>query len=399
MITRTLLLNAARAAALTTALSASATTLAAQSASLVYTLGKDTVAIEQWTRSATALEGEMVQRNGAVVARVRYRFTLGRDGRPTSSSIARLQVDGTPFPNAAREARFTFGADSVVRETVFADSTQRRAFAARQATMNVPTFVYGPFELLAALRRGNSSGNAGSNSGSDSVPALGAAGGLGFLGLRAVNGDTLRLAGSVPYQMRLRFDDRARLLAVDGSFTTNKVLATRGDGGLDIAASARAMRPTGVLSARETVRAAFGPGGMVLVDYGRPHVRERSVWGGTLVPLDSVWRAGANDATHLFTTRTLTFGETTLAPGSYTLWVQHTRAGTYLIINRQTGQWGTQYDAAQDVGRVLMSMSPALTHVEEFTITLRSLGPARGSIDLAWGDRVASATFGVSVAR
>lgn len=386
-------LAATLAAALSalSALSAGATSLAAQSASLVYTLGRDTVAIEQWTRSATALEGEMVQRNGAVVARVRYRFTLGRDGRPTSSSIARMQADGTPVPNAAREARFTFGADSVVRENVFADSTQRRAFAARQATMNVPTFVYGPFELLAALRRGNS--------GADSVPALGATGGLGFVGLKAVNGDTLRLVGSVPYQMRLRFDDRARLLAVDGSFTTNKVLATRGNGGLDIAAIARAMRPTGVLSARETVRAAFGPGGMVLVDYGRPHVRERTVWGGTLVPLDSVWRAGANDATHLFTTRTLTFGETTLAPGSYTLWVQHTRAGTFLIINRQTGQWGTQYDAAQDVGRVALQMATTPAHVEEFTVTLRALGPARGSIELAWGDRVASATFGVSVAR
>ncbi len=395
MIMRTVLLSAV--------LAASTTSLAAQSASLVYTLGKDTVAIEQWTRSATALEGEMVQRNGAVVARVRYRFTLGRDGRPTSSSLARMQADGTPFPNVAREARFTFGADSVVRENVFADSTPRRAFAARQATMNVPTFVYGPFELLAALRRGNSggnsSGNSSGNSGVDSVPALGATGVLGFVGLKAVNGDTLRLAGNVPYQMRLRFDGRARLLAVDGSFTTNKVLATRGDGGFDIAAIARAMRPTGLLSARETVRAAFGPGGMVLVDYGRPHVRERSIWGGTLVPLDSVWRAGANDATHLFTTRTLTFGETTLAPGSYTLWVQHTRAGTFLIINRQTGQWGTQYDAAQDLGRVVMSMSPAPAHVEEFTVTLRALGPARGSIDLAWGDRVASTTFGVSVAR
>jgi hypothetical protein len=47
---------------------------------------------------------------------------------------------------------------------------------------------------------------------------------------------------------------------------------------------------------------------MVVVDYGRPQVRERTVWGGTLVPFDSVWRAGANDATHLFTTRPLTLG-------------------------------------------------------------------------------------------
>lgn len=365
--------------------------LSAQAASLVYTLGKDTVAIEQWTRTATALDGEVVQRNGAVVARTRYRFVLGRDGRFTTASLARLQPDGTPFPNAASETRFTFGSDSVVREAVFADSAPRRAFAARLAMPNLPTFVYGPFEVLAALRRRGTS--------VDSVPALGNGGALSFVGLMAQSGDTSRLVGAVPYQMLLRFDARDRLLSVDGSFTTNKVLATRGNGGLDIATIAQAMRPTGLLSVRETVRAAFGPGGMVLVDYGRPHVRERTVWGGTLVPIDSVWRFGANDATHLFTTRTLALGSLTLAPGMYTLWMQHTRTGTFLIVNRQTGQWGTQYDAAQDIGRVEVQMSATPAPIEEFTIRLRALGPSRGVLDLAWGDRAGTVPFAVSIAR
>ena len=370
---------------------AAAAPVAAQSASLVYTLGKDTVAIEQWTRTATTLDGEMVQRNGAVVARIRYRFALGRDGRLTSASLARLQADGTPFPNAASETRFTFGADSAVREVVFADSTPRRAFAARNAMASLPTFVYGPFELLAALRRRGSA--------VDSVPTVGTGGAPNFLGLKSQGGDTSRLVGAVPYQMLLRFDARDRLLSVDGSFTTNKVLATRGNGGLDIATIAQAMRPTGVLSVRETVRAAFGPGGMVLVDYGRPHVRERTVWGGTLVPIDSVWRFGANDATHLFTTRPLTLGSVALAPGMYTLWLQQTRTGTFLIVNRQTGQWGTQYDAAQDIGRVEVQMAATPAHVEEFTIMLRALAPARGVLDLAWGDRAGTVPFAVSIAR
>lgn len=379
-------------AALTVALAAPLTApLSAQAASLVYTLGKDTVAIEQWTRTATALDGEMVQRNGAVVARTRYRFALGRDGRFTSASLARLQPDGTPFPNAASETRFTFGTDSVVRELVFADSTPRRAFAARRAMPNLPTFVYGPFEVLAALRRRGTS--------VDSVPALGNGGAPSFVGLETQSGDTSRLVGAVPYQMLLRFDASDRLLSVDGSFTTNKVLATRGNGGLDIAAIAQAMRPTGVLSVRETVRAAFGPGGMVLVDYGRPHVRSRTVWGGTLVPIDSVWRFGANDATHLFTTRTLALGSLTLAPGMYTLWLQHTHTGTFLIVNRQTGQWGTQYDAAQDIGRVEVQMSATPAPVEEFTIRLRALGPARGVLDLSWGDRAGTVPFAVGSAR
>jgi Protein of unknown function (DUF2911) len=364
--------------------------LPAQQASLVYRLGKDTLAIEQYTRTATRLAGEMVQRSGAAVVRVQYDVAIGRDGRPTGATIRRLQADGSLPPNAPSETRIVVGTDSVVRETVWADSVQRRAFAAPKAFVNFPTFVYGPTELLAALRRGGTA--------ADSVPALGLGGNLGFTGLAPAGGDSVRLRGGA-YAMVLRFDASGRLLSVDGSGTTNKSVATRGSGGLEIAALARAMKPTGVLSPRDVARGAFGPGGMVLIDYGRPQVRERTVWGGTLVPFDSVWRAGANDATHLFTTRTLSLGALTVPAGMYTLWVQHTRAGTFLIVNRQTGQWGTQYDATQDLGRVPMQIVATPAHVEEFTIAVRALGGNRGVIEMAWGGSAASVPFTVSVAR
>jgi hypothetical protein len=367
-----------------------AVSVPAQQASLVYRLGKDTLAIEQYTRTATRLNGEMVQRSGAAVVRVQYDVAIGRDGRPTAATIRRMQADGSLLPNAPSETRILLSADSAVREVVWADSVQRRAFAASKALVNFPTFVYGPTELLAILRRGGGA--------ADSVPALGLAGNLGFAGLTAAGGDSVRLRGGA-YAMVLRFDASGKLLSVDGSGTTNKSIATRGGGGLDIAAIARTLKPTGVLSPRDVARGAFGPGGMVLIDYGRPQVRERTVWGGTLVPFDSVWRAGANDATHLFTTRTLSLGTLTVPPGMYTLWVQHTRDGTFLIVNKQTGQWGTQYDAAQDLGRVPMQLSATPAHVEEFTIAVRALGGNRGVIEMAWGSSAASLPFTVAVGR
>ena len=362
------------------------TSLAAQSASIVYKLGRDTVAVEQFTRTATAMSGEMVQRNGAAVVRYQYSVTIGRDGRPMAATIKRMNADGSIAPNAPTETRFTVRTDSIVREAVFADSVQRRAFAAKGALINFPVFIYGPVELLASLRKRGTA--------TDSIPALALAGGLGFTGF-ATHGDTLRLRGG-SYAMVLRFDVNDRLQYVDGSGTTNKVVATRSSNAVNIATIASAMKPTGVLSAREDVRAAFGPGGMVIVDYGRPSARERSVWGGTLVPFDSVWRAGANDATHLFTTRTLTLGSLTLPPGMYSLWVQHMRNGTVLIVNKQTGQWGTQYDASQDLGRVPMQMANTPSHVELFTLNVRALGPMRGAIEMAWGANVASVQFGVA---
>ncbi len=368
--------------------------LSAQSASFVYRLGKDTVAVEQYTRTATRLSGEMVQRNGAAVVRVQHDVALDSRGQPTSATIKRLQPDGTLLPNTAAEIRIRIAADSVVREMVWPDSVQRRAFAATRALLISPTLAYGlsyGLTELFALRK-----QAGGRV--DSVPIIGLAGGMSVGGLVPAGGDTVRLRGG-SYPMRLRFDARSRLRSVDGAGTTNKVTAMRGDGGIDISAIARAMKPTGTLSARDIARGAFGAGGMVLVDYSRPQVRERTVWGGRLVPYDSVWRAGANDATHLFTTRTLTMGVLTVPPGMYSLWVQHTRSGTLLIVNKQTGQWGNAYDAAQVLGRVPMQMTDAPSFVEEMTITIRAAAANRGVLEMAWGPAVMTLPFTVSVAR
>jgi hypothetical protein len=306
-----------------------------------------------------------------------------------SATFVRLQPDGTPVPNSPTETRFRFSADSVVREVAWPDSVQRRAFAASRAVVNFPTFVYGPTELLAGMRRGGSV---------DSLPAIGPTGTMGFAGLQSAGGDLMRLRGG-QYAMLLRFDANGRLQSVDGSNTTNKVTATRGGSPLDIAAIARTMKPTGTLSSRDVARGSFGPGGMVLVDYGRPLVRERTVWGGTLVPFDSVWRAGANDATHLFTTRVLTMGDVILDPGMYTLWVQHTRNGTFLIVNKGTGQWGTQYDGSKDIGRVPMTVAATPSHVETFTVAVRPSGANRGAIEMSWGPSMATVPFTVSAAR
>lgn len=366
--------------------------LDAQQASLTYRLGRDTVAIEQWTRTATSLDGESVNRTGAEVRLTRYSIAFGQDGRPTRVSFKRFSQAGLPLTTEAQEYRFSISADSIVRETVLAGGVQRRAFAAKGAVVNFPNFVYGPTELLAARRR---------TGGADSLPAINPiANDLGFTGLAAVpgGGSTYRLMGT-GFPMLLTFDAHDQLQAVDGMSTTSKSVATRGPGGLDIAAIARDMKPMGALSARADARASFFRGGMVVVDYGRPHVRERSVWGGTLIPLDTVWRAGANEATHLFTTHAITFGRTTLAAGSYTLWVQHAASGTFLIINRQVGQWGTRYEALHDVARVPMTMRTLPEHVEEFTITVQALDSARGRLELAWADKAASVQFELTPGR
>jgi hypothetical protein len=372
--------NTIRFAVTLGAIAVAATAASAQENVLVYRLGRDTVAIDQYTRTNNRLTGELVSRAGSAVQRVQYDLTLS-NGRPIAATMKAMRPDGTAFPNFPSEWRFTFRADSAIREAVFKDSTNRRAFAAPSAFPALPVFAYGYTEVLAALGRGKR----------DSVPAIGLGGGVGYIGLETLAGDTLRLRGG-EYAMRFTFDRGGRLVSMDGSMTENKALGTRAPAKVDIAAIAIAMRPTGMLSPRQTAFASVASG-PILVNYGSPAVRARTVWGGVLIPFDSVWRVGANEATHLATSKRLQMGDMTLEPGVYTLWAQHTRTGTFLIVNKQVGQWGTQYNAANDLGRVAMQLNDAPAFVENFTITIRGLGQGRGAIDMAWGDKVASAPF------
>jgi hypothetical protein len=355
----------------------------AQDAAIVYRLGRDTVAVERFTRTPARFAGEMVTRSGAVVSRTQYEMTLA-GGKVVSAVVRRRQADGTPLPNNPQEVRFTFRADSARREIVWRDSTQTQSFAAPNAFPALPVFAYAPFELV--FGRG-----AGAR---DSVLAIGLAGNaVSVIGLQPFSGDTLRIRGGF-YPMLVRFDREGRLQTVDGGFTTNKAVGTRGAANVDITSLATAMRPTGVLSPRANASAVFSRG-PIFINYGRPATRERTVWGGVLVPFDSVWRTGANEAAHLATSKTITLGDMSLAPGLYTLWIQHTRNGTFLIVNKQVGQWGTEYQASQDVGRMKMDFGRTPEHVEDFTITVRNAGPNRGAIDFAWGDSMATAPFTV----
>jgi hypothetical protein len=108
-------------------------------------------------------------------------------------------------------------------------------------------------------------------------------------------------------------------------------------------------------------------GKKISIAYSQPSMRGRKIMGG-LVPYDQVWRTGANDATTLKTETDLNIGGTTVPAGTYTLYSLPS-AGTWkLIINKQTGQWGTEYHQEQDLARVDMKKESLSTPVETFVI-------------------------------
>jgi len=180
-------------------------------------------------------------------------------------------------------------------------------------------------------------------------------------------------------------------LAAQGSPPPNSTTAS--PAGLRVAPSGRAT--TAVTLGRP--RAQGQPPLRIAIDYGQPHARGREVV-GQVVPLDAVWRTGANEATTLTTDVDLVIGGARVPKGSYTLFTLPSARGWKLIINKQTGQWGTEYHAEQDLARVDLRARTLREPLDSFTIWLVPAGGdgAQGTLRLAWGTQELSTGWRVA---
>jgi hypothetical protein len=96
----------------------------------------------------------------------------------------------------------------------------------------------------------------------------------------------------------------------------------------------------------------------------------------------------------LSTNKDLVFGTTVLPAGKYTLWTLPTPTGAKLIINGETGQWGTDYHADRDVTRLDLTSKQVSPPVEQFVIGIVPQGSG-GLLRFAWDDREYSIPFTV----
>ena len=128
-------------------------------------------------------------------------------------------------------------------------------------------------------------------------------------------------------------------------------------------------------------------------------MRGRKIFGaGGVISNDStypVWRAGANAATALHTDADLTIGRLAVPKGDYTLYVATDANPWQLIVSKQTGQEGSEYNKEQDLGRVPMTVSKPAAPIETYTMTLSSAGGNKGKLQLEWENVVAAVEFTV----
>ena len=368
--------------------------LAAQSPSPAYIvtrLGVDTVAIERYTRSNGKLEGDLVLRYPRTRT-FHYVADLGSRGEVKSltTTVQRPGADRAAPPIMQSVARFS---DSValidVKRNGVADTslTGRKVFhGAVQPTLGVVPPAYGLYEqTLSTAKVGRDSvAYALVGSGGGPVPAI-------ILRRRGADSVAFTSTFFPNWTEVARVDSRGRILGLNSTATTVKTMAERVPS-IDFdrvvkawaAIDAAKGGAIGQMSPPDTAKATIGTAN-IQVAYSRPLKRGRVIF-GNIVPWNQVWRTGANAATQLTTDRDLVFGGTVVPAGKYTLWTLPTPTGAKLIINSETGQWGTDYHAEKDFARVDLTSNRLSTPVEQFVISVVPQGSG-GALRLAWDDR------------
>jgi hypothetical protein len=379
-----------------TVVSACAEGPGAEQYGFITTLGRDTVSIESVTRRGNEITSDEVDR----FPRVRRRhssITLKDDG-----SIERLVMDihtpSEPENQRDRRVQADVGREDVRITKHDGTGTVTRSFRTEGgvAMAHVPQ-MYSLYELTfaAARRRARESDPPTGDTVRfrqfyidrefDNFPLH-----RGFVRLTGDNGAEIRhdwLSGIG----QATFDSADRMLTYNGSRTTYDVRVQRVSSVPDIAATAERFadeeaKGGGVksLSVRDTTRARIGDA-TFNVDYGRPLTRGRRIL-GNVVRYNAVWRTGANAATQFTTSAPIKLGNLDLAAGTYTLWTVPRENGTAeLIVNKQHGQWGTEYDRNQDLGRVALKTESVSNPVERFTITINTTDSRHAALVMEWG--------------
>lgn len=136
------------------------------------------------------------------------------------------------------------------------------------------------------------------------------------------------------------------------------------------------------VSQKATVMQTIGVTDLTVV-YSRPGVKGREVW-GKLVPYDTPWRTGANEATTFTTTTEITIGGQKLEAGTYSFFTIPKSGEWTAIWSRQKDLWGAyEYDPKQDAVRLTVKPTPA-EPVEWMRFTFDNLTTNSTDLVLRW---------------
>ncbi len=352
----------------------------------VVRLGTDTVAVERYRLSPERMDVLAVTRSPRTLHR-EVTLEFG-DGGELARYESRVLDPASPDEDPTQRSVMTYGPDGIQVESGVGEEAETEEVEGDPGMIPLSLNHFSLVEL--AIRRALDD---------ETDTATMWMGGPVSMELQRIGPDSVALVTPTLGTWRARVDEEGRILGMEAGALGRDVERVS-----ELDVDALALRYAeedargegmGPLSPRDTVRATVA-GAEITVDYSRPSARGRVVFGG-LVPLGEVWRTGANQATHLTTDRPLELGGETLPPGTYTVFTIPEPESWTLIVNRETGQDGTEYDPDMDLFRTTMEVRAPEEPVERFTIRVEPEGEG-GVLGFLWEESEARIPFQVGAA-
>jgi len=358
-------------------------------------LGRDTISIESITRQGNTLTSEEVDRFPGV--RIRYTVVNLNDDGSIRHLVMNIHTPSEPSRQRDRKVVADVADNKVHISKTDSTGTVNRDFPTGGSIVVAHVQqMYSLYELYfaAALKRAAASKLAAGSPVQmrqfyidrefDRFPLGRAAVNPLDSGKIEITHDWLSGTGEA------MMDSAGYMLSYSGARTTYDVQVKRLSTPPDLKAiadrfEARETQEGNVksLSIRDSARIQIG-NSIFTVDYGRPLLRGRTLL-GDVIPYDRVWRTGANAATQFTTSTQIKLAGMQVPPGTYTLFTAPHTNGVDLIVNKQIGQWGTEYNRSLNLGIARINSEVATTPVEEFTISIIPSDNRHCTLVLEWG--------------
>jgi hypothetical protein len=104
-----------------------------------------------------------------------------------------------------------------------------------------------------------------------------------------------------------------------------------------------------------------------------------------LIPIGTAWRTGDGAATTLRTSIDLKIRDLFVPAGTYTIYSIVTKKSYQLIINKQMGQSGAEYDPSQDLGRAMLNTNDTGGPIEQLVIDFENTHDNKTELHIKWG--------------
>lgn len=122
----------------------------------------------------------------------------------------------------------------------------------------------------------------------------------------------------------------------------------------------------------------------IRVLYSRPLTKGRVIF-GKLLKFDKPWRIGANESTEILFLTDVTFGDTDIKAGRYSLIAIPSATNWIIKLNTENDGWGNySYDPSKDIASVTVPTQTSANKIEALSIVLYEKSTNLVHLKIGW---------------